>query len=572
MALTNALFTGLTGLSAASTAVDVAGNNIANVNTTAFKRSRVTFETQISQTLRGASAPTGDLGGTNPTQVGRGVRVGAIEQDFSTGSVQPTGSATDVAIEGNGFFVVDHGGEQLYTRNGNFGLDRDYNLVTADGQKVQGFGVDDDFNVVEGVLRDISIPTGVLSIAEPTTEVKFAGNLNAGGDLATRGAITAFSPLFSDAAATTPAGAASGLDGLFIADGTSAFDTGDVVTITRASRGGADLPDVTFEVGATNTTGSDDAGETVQDLMDFLDDVFGIDTADPAVTAGVRIEADGRIHIESNIGSGNAARISDANFVVNAETSPTAPFRMERIQEADGESTRTSFVAYDSLGTAIEVDLSLSLVNKDANGTQWRYVATAIDDTDLDSVLGTGLVSFNTEGELLGADNLTIGVDRVQTGAGTPLTFNIAFTDPYGSVTSLVDTTSTIAMTQQDGSPIGTLQDFDIGQDGTIVGVFGNGLLRDLGQIPIATFANNEGLKNGGDSTFIATANSGGPVVVAGGTAQAGILIGRSLELSNVDISREFVDLISASTGFSANSRVISTSDEMINELLSVVR
>ncbi len=200
MALTNALFTGLTGLSAASTAVDVAGNNIANVNTTAFKRSRITFETQISQTLAGASAPSGELGGTNPAQVGRGVRVGAIEQDFTTGSIQPTGSSTDVAIEGNGFFVVDGGGQQLYTRNGNFGLDRDYNLVTSDGQKVQGFGVDDDYNVVEGVLRDISIPTGVLSIAEPTTEVKFAGNLNAGGDLATQGAITAFSPLFTDAA------------------------------------------------------------------------------------------------------------------------------------------------------------------------------------------------------------------------------------------------------------------------------------------------------------------------------------------------------------------------------------
>ncbi len=306
--------------------------------------------------------------------------------------------------------------------------------------------------------------------------------------------------------------------------------------------------------------------------MNFLDDVFGIDTVDPAVTAGVRIDTDGRINIESNIGAGNAARISDANLIVNATTTSTNPFRMERVQEADGESTRTSFVAFDSLGNAIEVDLSLSLVNKDANGTQWQYIATALDDTDLDTVLGTGLVDFNTEGEIRGGDNLTLGVDRIGTGAGTPLTFDIAFTDPYGSVTSLVDNTSTIAMTQQDGSPIGTLQDFDINQNGTIVGVFGNGLLRDLGQIPIATFANNEGLKNGGDSTFIATANSGGAVVLAGGTAQAGILVGRSLELSNVDISREFVDLISASTGFSANSRVISTSDELINELLSTVR
>lgn len=572
MALTNALFTGLTGLSASSTAVDVAGNNIANVNTTAFKRSRITFETQISQTLRGASAPGNELGGTNPTQVGRGVRVGAIEQDFSTGSVQPTGSSTDLAIEGNGFFTLDAGGQQLFTRNGNFGLDRDFNLVSTDGHRVQGFGVDDDFNVVEGVLRDVQIPTGVLSIAEPTTRVQFAGNLNAGGDIATEGSIVALSALFTDGAATTAAGAGDTLASLFSPDGTQPFAAGDTITLTRASRGGADIGELTFEIGATNTTGSDDNGETVQDLLDFFDDVFGIDAALPGTTAGVTIDAGGRITIESNVGSGNSVGLSDANIVVNAGTSPTAPFRVEQIREADGEGTRTSFVVFDSLGNEIEVDISLALVTQDANGTQWRYLATATDDTDLDSVLGTGLVSFNTEGELLGLDNTTVGVDRVNTGAGTPLIFDIAFTDPFGAVTSLVDNQSSIATTSQDGSPIGTLQDFEISQDGTIVGIFGNGLLRDLGQIPIATFANNEGLQNGGDSTYLATANSGGPVVVGGGTGQAGVVIGRSLELSNVDISREFVDLITASTGFSANSRVISTSDELINELLNTVR
>ena len=477
-----------------------------------------------------------------------------------------------MAIEGDGFFVADAGGREVYTRNGNFGLDRDYNLVTSDGYKVQGWGVDDDFNVTEGVLRDIQVPLGVLSIAEPTTEVKFAGNLNAGGDVATRGAVTAFSAVFTDAAATAPAGAGSDLAGLFAADGTQPFANGDVVTITRASRGGSDLPEVSFEVGG-DTQGADDSGNTVQDLMDFLDDVFGIDAGAPdSPTAGVTIDGDGRIRIESNVGAGNAARLSDANFVVNAQSSPEAPFRFENLQDADGESTRTSFVAYDTLGNAIEVDLAMTLVNKDANGTQWRYNATAADDTDLDTVLGTGLVSFNTEGELRGADNLAIGVDRVATGAGTPLVFDLRFTDPFGSVTSLVDDASSLSMISQDGSPIGTLTDFDVSQDGTIVGVFGNGLLRDLGQLPIATFANNEGLKNGGDSTFEATANSGDAVVVAGGTAQAGVVIGRSLELSNVDISREFVNLISASTGFSANSRVISTSDELINELLSTVR
>ncbi len=570
MALTNSLNIALTGLKASSIGIDVAGNNIANVNTTAFKKSRATFETHISRTLEPGSGPSGQLGGTNPAQVGLGVRLGSITQDFATGSLEPTGSNTDAAIEGNGFFVVSDAGEQRYTRNGNFTLDRDFNLVANDGAKVQGWNVDDDYNIVEGVLEDINLPIGVLSVAEPTTEVKFAGNLNAGGDVATQGSITQFNALFTDAAATIPATTGDTLASLFVTGGTQPLTLGDVITFTGVTRGGSDIPDATFEVGPANTTNSDGFGTTVQDLMDFMDATFGIDQTQG--TAGVRITAGGVIEVESNLGESNGISIGDANFVVNAGTTPATPMTFTQAQDADGESTRTSLVAFDSLGNDVTVDFSVTMVNRDSNGTQWRYFANSRDDTDPDTLVGTGLISFNTEGELLGIDNTDISLDRVNTGADTPLTIGVLFRDPFGAVTALSDATSTIAAVSQDGAGIGTLNDFDISESGVITGIFSNGLLRDLGQIPLATFANNEGLRADGGWLYQATANSGAPVIVAGGTGNAGTIVGRTLELSNVELAEEFVNLITASTGFSANSRVISTSDRLIQELLATLR
>src|SRR5690606_20541479 len=132
MGLTNSLYTGLSGLSTHSQMLTISGNNIANANTPGFKGSRLTFESHILQNLRSASAPNGDLGGSNPAQVGLGTRLGAITRNFAGGTIQPTGVNTDVALEGGGFFIINHSGVPSYTRAGNFVLDRDLRL-TKDG-------------------------------------------------------------------------------------------------------------------------------------------------------------------------------------------------------------------------------------------------------------------------------------------------------------------------------------------------------------------------------------------------------------------------------------------------------
>ncbi len=572
MGLTTSLYTGLTGLAANSQTIDVTGNNIANVNTTAFKGSRVTFETAIAQTPRAGSAPNGTFGGTNPAQIGLGTRLGAITADFSNGALSATGVATDMAVEGDGFFIIENQGTQRFTRNGNFSLDRDFNLTTAGGGKVQGFGVDEDNQIIDGVLGDVSIPIGVTTIAAPTTEVKFSGNLNAGGDIATQGSITTFETFYTDGAATTPATGATALASLFQADGTQPFTAGDVITISGATRGGATIPDRSFEINAAATPGvdADDFGTTLQDFADFLDEIFGLD-ATATVPAGTAITG-GALALTGNVGTANDINFDDTNLILNQGASPTTPITLSTTREANGESTLTTFSAFDSLGNPLTVNLVTVLANKDVNGTQWEFYATAEDDTDLDTYLGTGQASFDNEGQLISTENNGLTLNRDGTGAENPLQIDIAFTDPYGSVTALVDQTTELRTLSQDGYPIGSLEDFDISLDGVITGSFTNGLRRTLGKIPVATFANNNGLRDLGGSLWEAGNNSGDPAIVTAGTAGGGSIVARALELSNVELSDEFVNLITASTGFSASSRVITTSDDLIQELLSLVR
>lgn len=572
MALSTAMFTSLTGLNASSQMLNVTGNNISNVNTAAFKRSRITFQTQISRNLASGSAPTEDTGGTNPAQVGQGVSVGSIRRDFNNGPIQPTGVNTDLAIEGNGFFIVDVNGSRNFTRDGGFTLDRDYRLVhPGTGGVVQGYAADSEFNIVDGVLGPIEIPLGITTLAEETTEVKFKGNLNAGGDIGTQGAIITTGAMSSGSNAGPAATSTTALTDLYATGGaaTSLFSTGDLITVSGVERGGATITDATFEVGTSNTTGATDFGSTVQDFMDFMTGILGLDTAQGA---SVAVGSGGELIITGNRGEANNLVMSDGSIIVNQTSSPETPFDFTKTQDANGESVRTTYVVYDSLGNPVTVDMTVVLENKDNTGTSWRFYLNSDDDTDLTRSLGSGVAEFDNEGRFIAMTDGQFNIDRQNVGSITPMQVAMDFSDPYGAVSALTETRSQISAVSQDGSPIGTLEDFSVSADGTIVGTFSNGLLRNLGRIPVAMFANNEGLEEMGGNMFRPTPNSGIPVIVSPTTGGAGRMMGRALELSNVDLAEEFINMISASTGFSASSRVLSTSDQMIQELLATVR
>ena len=570
MGLTTAMYTSLSGMVTNSQAIQVAGDNISNVNTTGFKGSRADFQTQITQLLRSASGPTANNGGTNPVQLGLGVSFGAVTRNFSDGSVQSTGVSTEMAIEGNGFFIVDFNGSQRYTRAGNFQLDRDFNLVSPGGGLVQGFGVDADFNIEEGTLKTVSIPLGASTMAEATENVSFAGNLNAGGDLATQGSITTANPIFSDVAGTIPATATDLLTALFNSGGTAMFTTGDIISVQNVTRGEARLPNKTFEVGAAVTGTADAAGTTMQDFMTFLEDVLGIDTA---VSGGITMSATGALTVEGNLGTANALGLESSDIIVNlGSANPSAPFVFNDTQEATGESVRTTFFGFDSIGNEIRLDITAVLESKDNSGTGWRFYVQSEDDSDLSRVVGNGTLEFDVNGQLLTASDATIQIDRAGTGAFTPQQITLNFGTGDSGVTSLSDSNSDLSAVSQDGSPIGTLESFSIGEDGTITGIYSNGLLRAQGQIALAKFANPTGLQASGGNLFTVTPNSGTAAIVSPGDGGSGRIIGGALELSNVELSQEFINLITASTGFSASSRVLTTSERMIQELLSVIR
>ena len=571
MGLQTALFQSLSGLNANSQTISVSGNNISNVNTTGFKASRASFETQISQSLGSGSQPTATLGGSNPSQVGLGVRLSEISRNFNDGSLQPTGVNTDLAIEGAGMFVLDFNGSQRYTRAGTFSLDRDKNLVNPDGGFVQGFAVDSQFNVVQGLQTNVNIPIGTLTLAEATQNVQFSGNLNTDGQIATQGSINTSAVLFS--APAVPAVAGDLLTTLQDAGAASLFfAAGDVITITGVEKGGATLPDHTFEVGPANTTGSDDFGTTLQDYMDFLEEVLGIDTT---ISGGIAVVA-GAIEITGNTGAANDITLETSDILVNG-TTPPVPLVMAKTQNADGESVLTNFFAFDSLGSRMRMDLVMVMENKTNAGTEWQYYVQSEDDSDLDRVLGSGLVTFDTNGRLVTPSTPSFNIDRANTGAFTPQQITMSFINPgpsSGSVSALADGTSPseISAENQDGSPLGTLEDFTIGSDGTISGVFSNGLLRSLGQVLLATFANSQGLVDEGGNLFNISSNSGNATIAAPGSGRAGRIVGGALELSNVDLSEQFINLITASTGFSANSRVLDVSNRLIQELLATAR
>ncbi len=576
MALTSALFTGLSGLDVNQTKLNVVGNNIANVNSVAFKSSRAIFQPQFYVTDVGGSPPNADFGGTNPSQRGLGAGIAAIEKDFSPGAIEPTGKATDMAIDGDGFFVVQ-GTERAYTRAGAFTLNDAHQLVTTNGDFVQGYGVDSSFSVLNGSLQNLTIPIGALSIAKATQNMTLDGNLNASGPVASGASILTSQLL------TTVGGAANistGATPTLLTNIASTSDTATPLfsagqTFTLAgNRGGRSLADATFTVTATST---------IDDLTSFFQQGMDINTTVPAnpnpnvPTPGVTIEADAtdpnssRIVMSGNVGKENSLGIPSGGFATAGAVSPfvfadgTNAAGIK--SDPNGESVHTSMIAYDSLGKAVNVDITTVLESSTNQGTNWRYYVNSPDSTSSGS-LGTGTLSFDGNGKLVTATGNSIAIPRANTGAATPLTLNLDFSKM--SAYSAQD--SQMAMTHQDGSSFGTLNNFSVGADGTITGTFTNGLTRTLGQIAIATFNNPQGLADQGSNLYTAGANSGVAIVSAPQKLGAGSVRAGALEQSNVDLSAEFINLIVATTGFSAASRVISTSDQLITELLNSSR
>jgi flagellar hook protein FlgE len=412
------LYSSISGLRAHQAMMDVTANNIANVNTQGFKAGRAIFADALSQTVRGGGIPTDGSGSTNPMQIGLGSRVAAVSTSFSQGALQLTGRVTDLAIQGNGFFVVERSGTQLLTRDGAFNWDSSGQLVTAGGARVLGWSADPSTGEINSSTTPgyIAVPTGVLPPAA-------TGNIVLGGN----------------------------------------------------------------------------------------------------VSAGVAV----------------------------------------------GDFVATSGTVHDSLGTAFDLTLKLTKTGVGA----WSGTITAKGPngvvTDI-TPTPAPTMNFDSAGNLT-TTPASIALTGVTLGTGAPQNINIALGNAQHNFTQF-DQVSSMDMPVKDGSSGAELSSVNFGTDGSVTAQYTNGDSKLIAKVAIAAVTNPEGMLKAADNLFATTLTSGDPTFGEAGTGEFGTVAPGALEGSNVDLAAEFTNLVLAQRGFQANTRVITTSDEMLSDLVNVKR
>ena len=423
MSFLRSLSAGVTGLRNHTTMMDVIGNNVANINTIGFKSSRVTFGELFSQTLRGATQSTSTNGGTNPVQVGLGSKVMSIDTIFKQGVIEATGNDSDLAIEGNGLFVVKQGDKTLYTRVGAFERDSSGKLVMkGTGAVVQGMLADANGVIPPGAgLQDIILDESRKSAPKATDLVKLTGNVDASG-----------------------------------------------ATYVPASAG-----------------------------------------PPPVAESGAKVASTMKV--------------------------------------------------FDSLGNVHALTVTLT---KNATANTWDYKVE--DETP--TTLTTGSLTFNSDGTVNTGSPATIPPITLTNGAAN-MTINLDFSN-----LSQTQGTSSVTPQEVNGYGAGQMSGWSVDQNGFITANFTNGQLLKLGQIVLAEPNNPAGLTRVGDGLYDLSPNSGTAAIITPGTNSGSRIDPGSLEQSNVDLPEEFTKMIIAQRGFQANSRVITTSDEILNEVVNLKR
>ncbi|HAA81781.1 MAG TPA: flagellar hook-basal body protein [Thermotoga naphthophila] len=619
------LYSGITGLKNFQVAMDVVGNNISNVNTVGFKASRVNFETMLAQTIKAGKSPQENVGGTNPMQIGLGSQVSSIDKIMTQGSFQNTGVKTDLAIQGDGFFIVSDGSSYYYTRAGAFTLDSNGNLIqTSTGYKVQGWTAVQDPETGERYIDtnkpigDLVISAGMTMPAKKTSNVRFEGNLNSklgpGSFVITltdenginHDVRVWFEKTQSDLG-TDPFSSSQRYtmkididnDGTADVDGYMVFNEfgrveeagvyaeSQVITETTdgSISGSTALPDGTYQ-----TIVLDSSGNVVYNGTTTVSGgSFTINDSD--ITAGNNYTV---ILLTPNNASNSLTIAPGAELVIPTSGEPRfyESDNPTNFVQTDYTSPRytTAVQVYDSLGNAYTVYYEFVRLGNTTIGSEsfknawiWRAYTDSgepisLIDEDGGSGYVAGLIDFDESGRPIqyrGLDssyNLSSGeVRTIQFDAGQSGDGVVTITADFSGATQFSGD-STLNIPWQDGNPMGVLESFAINEQGEIIGTFSNGLTDVLGQIALAVFNNPSGLSEVGNSLYVVSANSGVPKIGAPGSGGRGILIPGALEMSNVDLAEEFTKMIVAQRGFQANARVITTADQILNELVNIKR
>lgn len=567
------LYSGVAGLKTHQTRMDVIGNNIANVNTTAYKSSSMTFSELMSQTTQkasGANATTG-VGGTNAKQIGLGVKAGAINTAITTqGSAQSTGNPFDIMITGDNFFVVSNGSENFFTRDGSFYVDGAGNLaMTSTGYNVMGWGVD---KTTGNIKQDTVTALRIMSTAnmtyppEATTQANISGILDENDKDVTSANGKTVNLNFFDAR-----GYSYTAKFTFKQSGGTASNEYSMELTKLLDSTGA-------EIDISKVKFGDNSTQTLQTPVTFAGDTYEWDGKQ------LKTKADNKV-------------VADLSAAFNADGTLIDTSNDEAAAKAQQETLDAIAAAYGYEGSTDEF---LKLYQKDANGTE----------VTVETMLGNMAKTTTAQGDLV----LTTDKDKPMTMDGrffegvkvifdtdtgklkqvgsnvTDFKTNVDFTPLGGNFSNItIDLsectnydnkgTSTIGATSGDldglgtGRRLGDMIGVSIQKDGMIYANYDNGMTKLLGQIATAAFANASGLEKEGDNLYSATLNSGefdgiGVDITAGG----GYMSTGHLEMSNVDLSSEFTEMITTQRGFQANSRIITVSDTLLEELTNLKR
>ncbi|MHC4387224.1 MAG: flagellar hook protein FlgE [Planctomycetota bacterium] len=557
-----ALSAGVSGLQAHQKMLDVAGNNLANVNTTAFKASRITFSELLCETIKKASGPTTNVGGTNPQQMGSGVGVAGITPDMSQGNLVNTANPLDLAIEGEGYFVLRGSEGYYYTRAGAFAVDANSNLVDPSTgylvQRIGSVGESDGFQTPGDT--SINVPYDVSMPANATSQVVLAGNLSADAALDTPQTNVLSSNIAYTTNGGTTATGATELDQLDQFSGT--FGATTTITATGYDPGGLDLTDAGLTV--TGTT-------TLQNVIDHLNN----NVLDP--TEQVASLISGKIRI-TDVNSGYSLSDVALAWADDGSAVLTMPGYFEVSTVGGEEVKNASITVYDSLGG--KHVLAAAFVRSDTANT-WDMILTSItgdiSDITFDDRRIRGIEFSATDGSYTGLNGgigdtsefeITFAHDT-----SNPQTVSVVMGTPgqFDGLTQFAGTSTAVAR-EQDGYESGVLSAVSIDNEGTVIGAFSNGIKKDIATLEIAVFQNTSALESAGSGYFVASANSGDAVSTQAMTGGAGTIHGGALEKSNADVATEFVNMIQAQNGFQANARTITVANEILRELTTLIR
>lgn len=539
MSLLNSLFSGVSGIRANQTMMDVIGNNISNVNSIGFKGSRVTFSDAFHQFIRFGTNPTETSGGTNAFQVGLGTKISSIDRNWNQGTFERTGLLTDLALQGQGLFVLNSNGQKFYSRAGTFNFDANGKLVhSQNGAIVQGKVATADGIIPPGNnLEDIVVDPNLKLPAVATTFAKWGGNLSSISTITRSEKYVQSGNINS----TLTVGDSVEDSNLIYDENGNEYRL--YLTYTKTA---ADTYDMNYELKDSNNTTV--IGPTTQSVS--FDPVTGEMLTPPTINI-----TDATLGINFNL---------DVSTVTQLSTSTTLSSAVDDNRKPT--IVNGTLTIFDSLGNPHT--LTLKYTKTATNSWNWTASVPASSGT----LTGNkGTITFNSDGSINTISPNPPVLSFVPSSGASLQNIELDFGRSFDGITQ-TSANSVISALNQNGSASATLADLSIDQYGNIVGVFSNGYSRNLAQIMLASFPNLSGLTSVGDNMYTVSANSGDPFVGTAGEETGTTIQSGALEQSNVDLSEEFTRMIVSQRGFQANARVITVSDSLLQEVTNLIR